>query len=181
MQIAFSVRRYPWAAADNNGANVRLMPDQPDLLFLIHVIARQLRVEADRRAGLHGLTRAQWVILFWLDRQPGLSQKELADILELEPITVARMLDRLAARGMIERQGDPRDRRIRRISLLPPARPLVEAMELDHTDMLRLATQKMDPTLVAQTQEGLHRLKDAFEAGFRRQSPRPVEPVRDVA
>ena len=80
---------------------------QPDLLFLIHDVARLVRQEADRRARAHGMTRAQWVILIWLERQPGLSQKELAEILEVEPITVARLIDRLEARGMVERRADP--------------------------------------------------------------------------
>ena len=65
------------------------------------------------------MTRAQWAILIWLERQPGLSQKELAEILEVEPITVARLIDRLEERGMVERRPDPRDRRIWRLHLLP--------------------------------------------------------------
>ena len=56
----------------------------------------------------HGMTRAQWAILIWLERQPGISQKELAELLEVEPITVARLIDRLEARGMVERRPDPK-------------------------------------------------------------------------
>jgi MarR family transcriptional regulator, transcriptional regulator for hemolysin len=81
-----------------------------DLLFLLHDVARLLRVDADKRARLHGMTRAQWAILIWLERQPGISQKELSEILEVEPITVARLIDRLQTRGMVERRPDPRDR-----------------------------------------------------------------------
>ena len=92
---------------------------QRDLLFLLHDVARLLRVDADKRARAHGMTRAQWGILIWLERQPGLSQKELAEILEVEPITVARLIDRLEARGMVERRPDPRDRRIWRLHCLP--------------------------------------------------------------
>ena len=102
--------------------------DQPDLLFLLHDIARQLRVSGDRRARAHGMTWAQWVILWWLERQPGLSQKELAEIMDVEPITVARLVDRLAARGMVERRDDPADRRIWRLHLLAPAFPVLEHM-----------------------------------------------------
>src|SRR5271165_5318177 len=97
------------------------VPQSSDLLFLLHDVARLLRHEADRRASAHGMTRAQWVILFWLERQPGLSQKELAEILEVEPITVARLIDRLEGRGMVERRPDPRDRRIWRLHLSLPA------------------------------------------------------------
>src|SRR5260221_4775931 len=91
-----------------------------DLLFLLHDVARLLRVDADKRARCHGMTRAQWAILIWLERQPGISQKELSEILEVEPITVARLIDRLEARGMVERRPDPKDRRIWRLHLLPP-------------------------------------------------------------
>ena len=93
---------------------------QRDLMFLLHDVARLLRVDADKRARAHGMTRAQWGILIWLERQPGLSQKELAEILEVEPITVARLIDRLEARGMVERRPDPKDRRIWRLHLCAP-------------------------------------------------------------
>src|SRR5579875_1724735 len=92
-----------------------------DLLFLLHDVARLLRIEGDKRARSHGMTRAQWGILIWLERQPGISQKELAELLEVEPITVARLIDRLEARGMVERRPDARDRRIWRLHLQPPA------------------------------------------------------------
>ena len=92
---------------------------QRDLMFLLHDVARLLRVDADKRARAHGMTRAQWGILIWLERQPGLSQKELAEILEVEPITVARLIDRLESRGMVERRPDPKDRRIWRLHLCP--------------------------------------------------------------
>src|SRR6201989_853323 len=91
-----------------------------DLMFLLHDVARLLRVDADKRARAHGMTRAQWGILIWLERQPGLSQKELAEFLEVEPITVARLVDRLEARGMVERRPDPRDRRIWRLHFPHP-------------------------------------------------------------
>ena len=90
---------------------------QRDLMFLVHDVARLLRVDADKRASVHGMTRAQWGILIWLERQPGLSQKELAELLEVEPITVARLIDRLEGRGMVERRPDPKDRRIWRLHL----------------------------------------------------------------
>ena len=99
---------------------------QRDLLFLLHDVARLLRVEADKRARAHDMTRAQWGILIWLERQPGISQKELSELLEVEPITVARLIDRLEARGMVERRPDPKDRRIWRLHLKPDAYPMLE-------------------------------------------------------
>jgi DNA-binding MarR family transcriptional regulator len=102
-------------------------PDH-DLLFLLHDVARMLRVEADRRASAHGVTRAQWALLSRLARNPGLSQKEIADLLEVEPISVARLVDRLAASGLIERRADAADRRIWRLHLLPAAEPVLQEL-----------------------------------------------------
>ena len=132
---------------------------QRDLLFLLHDVARLLRGEADRRAGAHGMTRAQWVILFWLERQSGLSQKELAEILEVEPITVARLIDRLEARGMVERRADAKDRRIWRLHLLPPATPVLEELRTERADMHRMATANVDAETERTMIEGLKRMK----------------------
>ena len=92
-----------------------------DMFILLHDVARLTRVEADRRARRMGMTRAQWGIIRRLASQPGRSQKELADLLEVEPITVVRMVDRLEAAGMVERRADEQDRRIWRLHLLPAA------------------------------------------------------------
>lgn len=96
-----------------------------DLMILLHDVARSLRTQADRAARAHGMTRAQWIILARLDRQPGMSQNELAAICEVEPITIGRLVDRLEARGLVERCADPNDRRIRRLKLRPAAKPIV--------------------------------------------------------
>ncbi|HWC62056.1 MAG TPA: MarR family transcriptional regulator [Rhizomicrobium sp.] len=100
-----------------------------DLLFLLHDVARMQRTRFDRWARTYGLTRAQGVILFRLSCQPCLSQAEMAAILEVEPITVGRLVDRLEARGLIERRADPADRRIKRLHLLPAAAEIVAKIE----------------------------------------------------
>ena len=113
---------------------------QRDFLFLLHDVARLLRINADKRARTQGMTRAQWGILIWLDRQPGISQKELSELLEVEPITVARLIDRLETRGMVERRPDPRDRRIWRLHLQPPAHIALEEINLQRADMAQSIT-----------------------------------------
>lgn len=155
-------------------------PQHPDLLFLLHDVARLLRHDADKRARIHGMTRAQWVILFWLQRQPGLSQKELSEILEVEPITVARLIDRLEARGMVERRPDPRDRRIWRLHLLPPAVPVLEELHIERAAMHRMATAHVEPAIEAAMIEGLSRMK-ATILGECRHRAAEREQVRDGA
>jgi MarR family transcriptional regulator for hemolysin len=135
------------------------MPHQPDLLFLLHDVARQMRLDADRRARVHGMTRAQWVILVRLDRQPGLSQKELAEILEVEPITVARLIDRLEERSMVERRDDPSDRRIWRLHLRPAARPVLDDMAIERASMLAAVSAGIDPAVLETTMDALGKMK----------------------
>jgi MarR family transcriptional regulator, transcriptional regulator for hemolysin len=130
-----------------------------DLLFLLNDVARLLRVDADKRARCHGMTRAQWAILIWLERQPGISQKELSELLEVEPITVARLIDRLEARGMVERRPDPRDRRIWRLHLLPPAHGVLHEIDEQRADMTRIVTAGIDEHSIEIMTEALMRMK----------------------
>jgi MarR family transcriptional regulator for hemolysin len=96
--------------------------------FRIMDVARMLRTYADQRARQFGISRAQWVVLMRLDRSEGLNQSELAEILEVQPITLTRLLDRLSASGLIERRPDPNDRRANRLYLTPAARPLLDRL-----------------------------------------------------
>jgi MarR family transcriptional regulator, transcriptional regulator for hemolysin len=132
---------------------------QRDLLFLLHDVARLMRLAADKRARAHGMTRAQWGILIWLERQPGLSQKELSEILEVEPITVARLIDRLEARGMVERRPDPKDRRIWRLHLCPPALPVLREIDRQRAQMRALATEGLDEATLDVMTEALLKIK----------------------
>ncbi|MBS0472055.1 MAG: MarR family transcriptional regulator [Proteobacteria bacterium] len=116
-----------------------------DLLIVLHDVARMLRTRFDQKArASHAMTRAQWVILSRLDRQPGMSQNEMAAICEVEPITVGRLVDRLEARGLVERRNDPSDRRIRRLHLLPAAKPILEAITLERESMNERITEGLD-------------------------------------
>ncbi len=130
-----------------------------DLLFLLNDVARLLRVDADKRARAHGMTRAQWGILIWLERQPGITQKELAELLEVEPITVARLVDRLESRGMVERRPDPRDRRIWRLHLLLSAHLMLRDINRQRAEMTDLVTRGVGDTNLTIMIEALVRMK----------------------
>jgi MarR family transcriptional regulator, transcriptional regulator for hemolysin len=156
---------------------------QRDLMFLLHDVARLIRVDADKRARAHGMTRAQWGILIWLERQSGLSQKELAEILEVEPITVARLIDRLESRGMVERRPDPKDRRIWRLHLCPPAIPVLREIARQREQMRALVTDGLDEATIDTMMEALHTMKMTLthEAHpLRRYTPTDAE-AREVA
>jgi MarR family transcriptional regulator, transcriptional regulator for hemolysin len=155
--------------------------NQPDILFVLHDLARQLRLDADRRARNHGMTRAQWIILFWLERQPGLSQKELAELLEVEPITVGRLVDRLELRGMVERRPDPRDRRIWRLHLCPPSAPVLAELHEERAVIHRMATAGLDEAALAALQQGLCRMKANVVAELRARAEAETLPLSETA
>ncbi|MCL4766188.1 MAG: MarR family transcriptional regulator [Hyphomicrobiaceae bacterium] len=91
--------------------------DEKYIGYLIADVARLLRTVFDRRVRRLGLTRAQWLALTRLNRRPGLSQSEVADMLEIEKATACRLIDRLESKRWIERRPDKKDRRIKRIHL----------------------------------------------------------------
>jgi DNA-binding MarR family transcriptional regulator len=100
----------------------------PTLGFLLHEVARLMRKRFEQRAKDLGLTRSQWQVLAYLSKNEGIHQSGLADMLEVEPITLVRILDKLAERGLIERRQHPNDRRIWRLYMCDAARPMAEAM-----------------------------------------------------
>jgi DNA-binding MarR family transcriptional regulator len=104
------------------------MPAHPTLGFLLHDVARLLRKRFEQRAKSMGLTRSQWQTLAYLANNEGIQQSGLADILEVEPITLVRILDKLADRGLVERRQHPRDRRIWLLYMCDAARPLLDTM-----------------------------------------------------
>ena len=107
-------------------------PEQTTLGFLLHDVARltRKRFEQLARAKRLGLTRSQASVLARLALQEGINQVTLAQLLDLEPITLVRLLDRLQAAELIERRADPQDRRARVLYLTPRARPLLERVHV---------------------------------------------------
>jgi MarR family transcriptional regulator for hemolysin len=97
-----------------------------EILFTISDVGRLLRTYADQKARHFGQTRAQWAVLLRLERLEGLKQSDLAEDLDIQPITLTRLVDRLCDNGLIERRPDPNDRRAKRLYLTPAARPLLD-------------------------------------------------------
>jgi DNA-binding MarR family transcriptional regulator len=152
-----------------------------DIIAAIVTLARLIRTEADKRARAHGMTRAQWTILVNLEKQPGLLQKELAEILEVEPITVARLVDRLEARGMVERRGDPTDRRCWRLHLTDASRPLMSEIGAQLTDLADIVTAGLPEETRHLVAASLASMRDAITAEARRTPAPAAEPLEPVA
>jgi MarR family transcriptional regulator, transcriptional regulator for hemolysin len=105
------------------------MAKTPEFPMLVIDVGRLMRTDFDRRAARFGLTRAQWRAVKRLHREEGLRQRELAELLEIEPIALGRVLDRLEKSGFIQRRADPADRRAWRLYLTPRAHAIAGAME----------------------------------------------------
>jgi MarR family transcriptional regulator for hemolysin len=96
--------------------------------LLVADSSRFFRRRFDARARRIGVSRAQWQVLFALSRNQGINQAGLAEALDVETITVGRMVDRLADAGLVERRADPADRRAWRLHLTDRAHPILEEL-----------------------------------------------------
>ncbi|WP_010127622.1 MarR family winged helix-turn-helix transcriptional regulator [Sphingomonas sp. KC8] len=137
--------------------------------FLLHDTARIFRYRFDARARALGVTRQQWRALFHISRNEGLNQAELADHLEVERITLCRMIDRLAEAGLVERRADPRDRRVWRLHLLPPAHAIVEKLSEIGLEMEQETTNALGETHRNELVDSLKRLREALREDGRKQ------------
>src|SRR4029077_11754875 len=101
---------------------------EPSMGFLLADVARLMRRNFDRRAQQIGLSRAQWQVLAWLKRNEGISQTQLADLLEMSPMTLVRLIDRLEMNGLGERRAHPTDRRVYQLFLAGHAHPSLDRL-----------------------------------------------------
>jgi MarR family transcriptional regulator for hemolysin len=117
------------------------MPNTDDYIgVVISDVARLLRTAFDRRVRELGITRAQWLLLTRLHRNPGVSQSELAEILEVERASAGRMIDRMEANGWVERRAANGDRRVKRVYL-------TEEAERVHRRIWRIAETTVEGAL----------------------------------
>jgi len=100
----------------------RTLNPRREILFELVDVARALRTYIDQRAREHGMTRAQWAVLARLERDEGMMQTEMAEALEIQPISLVRLVDRLCEQGLVERRRHPTDRRANCLYLTEPGR-----------------------------------------------------------
>jgi DNA-binding MarR family transcriptional regulator len=97
--------------------------------YRINDLARLIRKRFDEESRDLGVTNSQWRVLVNVLRQPGINQGTLADLMEVEPITTCRMVDRMEMAGLVERRRDPNDRRAWQIHLTEAAMPLTDKLK----------------------------------------------------
>jgi DNA-binding MarR family transcriptional regulator len=131
--------------------------------FLVHDVARLMRYRFDFRARALGVTRPQWRALFTIAVNEGMTQAALAERLDVERITLCRMIDRLADAGLVERRADPKDRRVWRIHLLPAAYPIVDQLAAIGADIEAEALSVLSPDERETLRDMLTRLRDGIK------------------
>lgn len=124
-----------------------MMPSNPDrsIGFLVGDCSRMMRRSFNERVTALGLTQAQWRALVHLSRNEGLNQVSLAELLEVQPITVARLIDKLVASGLVERRPDPDDRRAQRLYLSSTSTPLLDQLWETANELHAFAYDGMTP------------------------------------
>ena len=138
-----------------------------DLLFEINETARSIRRAFDQRAATMGVTRPQWRVLARLKRESGLRQVELAERLDMEPITLCRIVDRLEEAGLVRRKPDPSDRRAWLLELTDKAAPVLKKLMALAHDLALEATNGIE-------QDRLKTLQNQL-ASIRANVARPAE------
>ena len=152
------------------------MPQPPinrEIAFTIMDVARMLKTYADQRARCLGISRAQWAVLVRIERTEGLKQSALAEILDLQPISLTRLLDRLADNGLIERRHDPRDRRANRLYLTPAAKPLLAQLAELGEDVMGTVLAGLDDKANGRLLRDLALIKDNLRTAIARNAAHP--------
>ncbi|MBY8822924.1 MarR family winged helix-turn-helix transcriptional regulator [Sphingomonas colocasiae] len=143
--------------------------------FLVSDVSRLLRRSFDEKARTIGVTRPQWRVLTLLARREGINQGGIADLLEVEPITLSRMIDRLQEAGLVERRADPNDRRAWQLFLTDKAAPIIaqlkdyaEELFVDVLDGFSEAEERQLNALLARIHQNLQNLSPrSDECGVR--------------
>src|ERR1700758_2761971 len=145
-------------------------PVEREIAFNLKDVARMLRTHPDQRGRQLGISQAQWSVLARLDRQEGMKQSELAEMLDLQPISLTRLLDRLCESGLIERRPDPDDRRAKRLFLTPAARPLLEKLGDLGEELLATALAGVDRSSVEQIVEKFGTVKETLRQAIQQRA-----------
>jgi MarR family transcriptional regulator, transcriptional regulator for hemolysin len=148
-----------------------------NFLFTLAELQRLMRAYADKAAARHGITRAQWAVLAKVERSEGMKQTELAEQMEMQPITLTRLIDKLCDAGWIERRGDDTDRRVNRLYLKQAAKPLLTKLAGLRTEITATALDGIPPAdaqrLLTQLEDIKENLRNALQSLCEEQRKEP--------
>jgi MarR family transcriptional regulator, transcriptional regulator for hemolysin len=139
-------------------------PTYREVLFQLTDVARALRTWVDQCVRRHGMTRAQWGVLLRLDRREGMTQTEMADALEIQPISLVRLIDRLCEQKLVERRPHPSDRRANRLYLTPKGRATLERLAPLGREISGDVLAGFEEAEIRQMLQQLLRIKDNIRA-----------------
>ena len=138
-----------------------------NFLFTLAELNRLLRAYADREAARFGITRAQWAVLVKVERSEGMKQTELAELMEMQPITLTRLIDKLCEQGWIERRSDATDRRVNRLYVRKAGRQLLGRMSGLRSELTATALEGINPAeahrLLAQLEQVKENVRNAIQ------------------
>lgn len=136
--------------------------------YLLGDIARLMRRRFDEMSRDLGVTSAQWRVLFTVSRNPGVNQGALAELLEVEPITTCRMVDRLEQAGLVERRPDPKDRRAWQLFLSDNAIPLLDRLKELGSELQLRALEGLDQQNIEALESHLQMIRNNLSTGAER-------------
>jgi MarR family transcriptional regulator for hemolysin len=138
-----------------------------NFLFTLGEVQRLVRAYADKEAARFGITRAQWAVLAKVERNEGMKQTELAEQMEMQPITLTRLIDKLCENDWIERRGDASDRRVNRLYLLKGGRALLGRLSGLRSELTATALDTIHPAdahrLLAQLEQIKENVRNAIQ------------------
>jgi MarR family transcriptional regulator, transcriptional regulator for hemolysin len=139
-----------------------------NFLFTLGELQRLVRAYADKEAARFGITRAQWAVLAKVERNEGMKQSELAEQMEMQPITLTRLIDKLCGNSWIERRGDESDRRVNRLYLRKAGRQLMGKLSGLRSELTATALEGINPTdshrLLAQLEAIKENVRNAIQS-----------------
>lgn len=137
-------------------------PNSSSIGYLIADLSRLYGRVFDRRAAHLGLTRVQWRALKRIHQAEGITQTALADQMDMEPIAVGRVIDRLQKAGFVERRSDPNDRRIWRLHLSPQSTQIMDAIERVSASVREDSVAGVDPDELQTTLKVLSQIRETL-------------------
>jgi MarR family transcriptional regulator for hemolysin len=144
-----------------------------NFLFALGELQRLVRAYADKQAARYGITRAQWAVLAKVERTEGLKQSELAEQMEMQPITLTRLIDRLCDNGWIERRSDDTDRRVNRLYLRKAARPLLGKLSELRSELTATALDGISPSDAQRLLTQLEMIKENVRSAIQNPAGEP--------